>query len=171
MKDVHSSEFYLNKDWPPPLGKAAKKVLFLVAQPLRPLPPPPRLSGHRNFFPHIKIRVFFLVAYPFSPPLSRPATKKRTFFAASLSPLNKSSMVKRKRFLCVTAAAPKASQFLLPDPGVSIQAWMLHSAHAKINCNVFIIYNSYVLYTEFLWGAFHIWFWFFKHQNNCDLSM
>ena len=26
-----------------------KKVLFFVAPPLRPLPPPPRLSGHRNF--------------------------------------------------------------------------------------------------------------------------
>ena len=36
-------------------GKGSrKKVLFLVARPLRPLAPPPWLSGHRNFFPYIK---------------------------------------------------------------------------------------------------------------------
>ena len=63
-----------------PHREAAKKVLFLVARPLRPSAPPPRLSGHRNFFPYIKKVLFSLVAQPFNPPLSGPATKKRTFF-------------------------------------------------------------------------------------------
>ena len=55
--------------------EAAKKVLSLVARPLRPLAPPPRLSGHRNFFPYIKkrsLRKELFCGFPY--------TKKTTFY-------------------------------------------------------------------------------------------
>ena len=39
-------------------GSRKKRVLLLVARPLRPLAPPPRLSGQRNFFPYIKDSIF-----------------------------------------------------------------------------------------------------------------
>ena len=45
-------------------------------------PPPPGISGLSNFFPYIKKSYFFLsgtLVQP-PPPLSGPATKKRTFF-------------------------------------------------------------------------------------------
>ena len=46
------------------------------------IPPPPRLSDHRNFFLYIKKSSFSLVVHPFSPlpPLSGLTTKKITFF-------------------------------------------------------------------------------------------
>ena len=46
------------------IGKPQKKVIFLIARPLRPLAPTP-LSGHRNFFPYIKKKFFFLSGTPF----------------------------------------------------------------------------------------------------------
>ena len=50
-------------------------------------PPPLRLVAIGTFFLTLKKVFFSLVAHPFSPPypLSGPATKKRTFFAASLT--------------------------------------------------------------------------------------
>ena len=65
------------------LREAAKKVLFLVARPLRPRAPPLDLVAIETIF--LTLNFFFSVAHPFSPPppLSGPATKKRTLFAAS----------------------------------------------------------------------------------------
>ena len=60
--------------------KGSRKKKYFLSGPLD-------LVAYRNFFSFIKEKVrFSLVAHPFSPPppLSGPATKKRTFFAASL---------------------------------------------------------------------------------------
>ena len=70
------------------IREAAKKVIFLVARPLRPLAPrplPSALVAIGNFFLTLKRVIFSLVAHPFSPPppLSGPAIKN--FFAASLN--------------------------------------------------------------------------------------
>ena len=59
--------------------KSSRKKMFLFLR-------GPVTKSHRNFFPYIKKRYFFLsgtVADPSSPPpppLSGPATKKKTFF-------------------------------------------------------------------------------------------
>ena len=47
-----------------PCKGSRKKSSLLVARPLRPLAPPPRLNGHRNFFPCIKKKYFFLSGTP-----------------------------------------------------------------------------------------------------------
>ena len=48
------------------LGKPQKKVLFLVDNTLRPLPPPPsRLNGQNNGY---KNNLFFLSGQPLTPP-------------------------------------------------------------------------------------------------------
>ena len=72
------------------VSEAQKKVLFLVARPLRPLaaPPPSRHSGHRYFFPYIEKKVLFsFVAHPFSPPplLGARPLREELCFAASLT--------------------------------------------------------------------------------------
>ena len=75
------------------LGKPQKKVLLLMAGPLRPYPPPPlELNGRRHFGTlekKVPKKGFFpLMARPLipHPPFNAPAIKKRTiFFAASLS--------------------------------------------------------------------------------------
>ena len=69
------------------IREVEKKVLFLVARPLRPLAPHPLgLVAIGTFFHTLKKVLFSLVAHPFSPhpPLSVPATKKIIFFTASL---------------------------------------------------------------------------------------
>ena len=72
-------KFFLN------LKGSCKKVVFLVARPLRPYPTPLKLSGHifyDNFFRASK-NFFFLSCQALTPlPLSRRAT---IFFAASLN--------------------------------------------------------------------------------------
>ena len=74
-----------------PLRKPQKKFFSLVARPLRPYPHPLPLgvSGHiflGNFFSRASKIVFFLLARPVTPPpLRGRATKKITFFAASLN--------------------------------------------------------------------------------------
>ena len=63
------------------LGKPQKKYYLSGPATMAFSPPPPRLGGHRNFFPYIKKSSFFLsgtTVYP-TPPLSGPATKKITF--------------------------------------------------------------------------------------------
>ena len=66
------------------LGKPQKKVIFLVARPIRPLVPPAPLGlvAMEPFFPYIKKSFFFLSGTPVKPPspLSGPAPKKITFF-------------------------------------------------------------------------------------------
>ena len=51
------------------IREAAKKNLFLVARPLRPLAPPPLgLVAIGTFFPYIKKSSFFLSGTPVWPP-------------------------------------------------------------------------------------------------------
>ena len=68
------------------IREAAKKSSFLSGPATKTFsPPPPRLSSNRNFFSYIKNYLFSLVDTRLAPPpLSGPATKKITFFAASL---------------------------------------------------------------------------------------
>ena len=66
------------------IREAAKKLLFLVARPLRPLAPLLGLVALGTFFLTSKKFFFSLVAHPFSPTsLSGTATKQRTFFCGS----------------------------------------------------------------------------------------
>ena len=62
------------------MREAAKKVLYSVARPLRPLAPPLRLVAIGAFFITFKKVLFSSVAHPFN----GPAKKERTLFAASL---------------------------------------------------------------------------------------
>ena len=70
------------------LREAAKKV-FLVAQPLRPYPPPIELSGHiffQNYFFELQKKLSFLSDPAFNPPpllVAGPKNKKK--ISASLS--------------------------------------------------------------------------------------
>ena len=80
---VKNTCIFAQKKQPIAKGSLKKKVIFLVARPLRPLAPPPlRLCGHRNIFPYIKKSYFFLSGTPVQllpHPLSGPATEKGTF--------------------------------------------------------------------------------------------
>ena len=68
------------------LREAAKKVLFLVARPLRPLAPPPGLVAIGTFFLTLKKVLFSSVAHPFSTPSSQLHTQL-TVVGRNLSPL------------------------------------------------------------------------------------
>ena len=82
------------------IRESAKKVIFLVARPLRPYPTPPststELSGHIGTFFWSKIRFkksSFLLSGPAVSPLSGQATKNKNFFEASLSRIDKKNSV------------------------------------------------------------------------------
>ena len=61
--------------------EAAKKRYFLSNPATKAFSPPPWLSGHRNFFPYIKKKFFFLSGTPL---LVALPLRKELFFAASL---------------------------------------------------------------------------------------
>ena len=73
-----------------PLRESAKKVIFLVARPLRPYPPPPSLVATffgGGFFLEFQKKFFLLSGQALSPlpPLTGQESKKKNlFFAASL---------------------------------------------------------------------------------------
>ena len=70
------------------IREAAKKVLLLMAGPLRPPPPASSLERWNVEKKGAKISYVFLhgpVLYPPPLPLNGPAIKRRTFFSASLS--------------------------------------------------------------------------------------
>ena len=87
------------------LGQSQKNRSFLVAQPLRPYPPPLELSGHKTnsriFFLKLqKQRYFFLMAKPLPPatPLSGRATKKRPIFCGFPYKLKKNHFLQIKQY-------------------------------------------------------------------------
>ena len=67
------------------LGKPQKKVLLLMAGPLRPYPPPASVGNFERWKKKFKNLFFFLNGPAFTlPPLNGPAIKRITFFRLPL---------------------------------------------------------------------------------------